>query len=257
MPSAERASLPGVSSARAHQLVAGGLVAEAVMDIFDIENLQMCPCGAARRRDLAETRLDVSLPRFDEMNVSPAMDAGSPVTVPAAQVALSTASVYPESAALGFEIAARLGYDAVELMVGVDALSQDVEAVKHLVDYHEMPVCAVHAPCLLITQRVWGTDPWVKLRRSVDMARALGSQTVVLHPPFRWQREYVAGFVSGVARMEEETGVAVAVENMYPWRAPRREVQAYLPVGIRSTTTTPMSRWICRTPQLRVTTRFR
>ncbi|MGI8888023.1 MAG: Ppx/GppA family phosphatase [Nocardioidaceae bacterium] len=43
MSTAERAALPGVSSARAHQLVAGGLVAEAVMDIFDIENLQMCP----------------------------------------------------------------------------------------------------------------------------------------------------------------------------------------------------------------------
>lgn len=43
MSTAELAALPGVSSARAHQLVAGGLVAEAVMDIFDIENLQMCP----------------------------------------------------------------------------------------------------------------------------------------------------------------------------------------------------------------------
>ncbi len=43
MSSAQRAELPGVSSARAHQLLAGGLVAEAVMDLFDIEQLEVCP----------------------------------------------------------------------------------------------------------------------------------------------------------------------------------------------------------------------
>ena len=44
-------------------------------------------------------------------------------------------------------------------MVGIDPLSQEVAAVRQLSEHHEMPVCAVHAPCLLITQRVWGTEP--------------------------------------------------------------------------------------------------
>ena len=112
----------------------------------------------------------------------------SPVQVPAARIALSSASVYPESSASAFELAARLGYDAVEVMVGIDPISQDVDAIKHLCDYHQIPVCAIHAPCLLITQRVWGTEPWGKLKRSATMARALGADTVVVHPPFRWQR---------------------------------------------------------------------
>jgi exopolyphosphatase/guanosine-5'-triphosphate,3'-diphosphate pyrophosphatase len=43
MTTVERAQLPGVSSARAHQLVAGGLVAEATMDLFDIDSLEICP----------------------------------------------------------------------------------------------------------------------------------------------------------------------------------------------------------------------
>ncbi len=43
MSSEDRADLPGVSAARAHQLVAGGMVAEAVMDLFKIEKLQICP----------------------------------------------------------------------------------------------------------------------------------------------------------------------------------------------------------------------
>jgi len=144
-------------------------------------------------------------------------------------VALSSASVYPESTASAFELAARLGYDAVEVMVGIDPVSQDVDAIRHLVDYHQIPVCAVHAPCLLITQRVWGTDPWGKLQRSTAMAAALGADTVVVHPPFRWQRDYARGFVDGVATLEAETGIAVAVENMYPWRASKRELQAYVP----------------------------
>lgn len=144
-------------------------------------------------------------------------------------IGLSTASVYPESTAVGFELASRLGYDAVEVMVGIDPLSQDVDAVKRLRDYHQVPVCAVHAPCLLITQRVWGTEPWGKLERSAEMAREVGADVVVVHPPFRWQRDYARGFVEGVADLERRTGIAFAVENMYPWRASRRQMEAYLP----------------------------
>ncbi len=144
-------------------------------------------------------------------------------------IALSTASVYPESTANGFELASRLGYDAVEVMVGIDPISQEVDAVRHLAAHHEIPICAVHAPCLLITQRVWGTEPWGKLERSAEMARAVGADVVVVHPPFRWQREYARTFVQGIAELEERTGVAFAVENMYPWRASRREMQAYAP----------------------------
>ena len=145
-------------------------------------------------------------------------------------VALSTASVYPESSAHAFAYAASIGYDAVEVMVGIDALSQQTAAVKQLSDHHELPVCAIHSPCLLFTQRVWGTDPWGKLERSAEMAHAVGADVVVVHPPFRWQKEYAAGFVDGIAALEESTGLAFAVENMYPWRASsRRGVEMYLP----------------------------
>ena len=39
----ELASLPGVSASRTHQIVPGALVAEACMDIFDLEALEVCP----------------------------------------------------------------------------------------------------------------------------------------------------------------------------------------------------------------------
>ena len=146
-----------------------------------------------------------------------------------AKIGLSTASVYPESTASGFELAARLGYDGLEVMIGIDPLSTQIDAIKRLVDYHQLPVLALHAPCLLITQRVWGTDPWGKLERSAEAAKDLGADVVVVHPPFRWQRDYARGFVEGIARLEAETGVVFAVENMYPWRAPGKGLQAYAP----------------------------
>ncbi|GAA2339517.1 hypothetical protein SVIO_061110 [Streptomyces violaceusniger] len=151
------------------------------------------------------------------------------VRIPDAKVALSTASVYPESTATAFEIAARLGYDGVEVMVWTDPVSQDIEALRRLSDYHQVPILAVHAPCLLITQRVWSTDPWVKLQRARAAAEKLDASTVVVHPPFRWQRAYAREFVRGIWRMADETEVRFAVENMYPWRYRDREMLAYAP----------------------------
>ena len=102
--------------------------------------------------------------------------------VPSAKVALSTASTYPESTAAAFEIASRLGYDGVEVMVWTDPVSQDINALRRLSDYHQIPILAIHSPCLIITQRVWGTDPWGKLQKAQKAAELLGASTVVVHP---------------------------------------------------------------------------
>jgi sugar phosphate isomerase/epimerase len=151
------------------------------------------------------------------------------VSVPAARVGLSTASVYPESTAVAFELAARLGYDGVEVMVWTDPVSQDAEALRRLSDYHGVPILALHAPCLVITQRVWGADPWGKLQRARSAAERVGANTVVVHPPFRWQRDYARDFRAGIERMAGETGVRFAVENMFPLRVRGRLVSAYAP----------------------------
>lgn len=142
------------------------------------------------------------------------------------RVALSTSSVYPGSTASAFEIAGRLGYDGVEVMVGTDAISQDADALAGLVDHYGVPIVSIHAPCLLVTQRVWGTDPWGKLERARDVAERLGADTVVVHPPFRWQRSYARDFVQGLRAMGNLTHVRFAVENMFPWRAPGGAIPA-------------------------------
>ena len=145
-------------------------------------------------------------------------------------VLLSTTSVYPESTASAFELAASLGYDGVELMVGIDPLAADIDQIAKLSEYHGMRVMSVHAPVLLVTQNVWGSDPWGKLRKSAEAVQRLGGDVVVVHPPFRWQREYGAAFVDGIRDLHQEyPSVKFAVENMFPWRTPGGSVQAYLP----------------------------
>ncbi|GAA1086120.1 sugar phosphate isomerase/epimerase family protein [Tsukamurella spumae] len=133
-------------------------------------------------------------------------------------VGLSTASVHPEKLEDAFRYAAEVGYDGVELMVWHETASQDIANVAGLSMRYDMPVLSVHAPCLLISQRVWGSDPLVKLGRAVTAAEDLGADTVVVHPPFRWQRRYAENFVDLVSELEDGSNVAVAVENMFPLR---------------------------------------
>ncbi|MBT2387046.1 Ppx/GppA phosphatase family protein [Streptomyces sp. ISL-11] len=59
----QRANLPGVSESRAPQLLAGALVAEAAMDLFGIDELEICPWAL---------REGVILRRLDHMPANPA-----------------------------------------------------------------------------------------------------------------------------------------------------------------------------------------
>jgi exopolyphosphatase / guanosine-5'-triphosphate,3'-diphosphate pyrophosphatase len=61
MTAAERAELPAVSPGRSPQLVAGALVADAVMDLFDLTSLEVCPW--ALREGVILSRLDQLQPR--------------------------------------------------------------------------------------------------------------------------------------------------------------------------------------------------
>jgi len=54
------AGLPGVSPSRTHQIVPGALVAEAAMDIFDLDELEICPWAL---------REGVILERLDQISV--------------------------------------------------------------------------------------------------------------------------------------------------------------------------------------------
>ncbi|MEV4491444.1 sugar phosphate isomerase/epimerase [Micromonospora coxensis] len=145
-------------------------------------------------------------------------------------VLLSSSSVFPERTAAAFQMAAALGYDGVEVMVWTDAVSQDAGALRGLAEHYGVPVLSVHAPCLLVTQRVWSPDPWERLRRSAELAETLGAPTVVVHPPFTWQRDYARTFAEGLDRIaRQHPDLRFPVENMYPVRMAGRQFVPYVP----------------------------
>ena len=151
------------------------------------------------------------------------------IRIPPVKVGMSTAAVYPEGTAAAFAMAAELGYDGVEVMVQTEPLSQDAELLADLMDEYQIPVLSVHSPCLLVTARVWSTDPLVKLSRSIDMAQRLGAETVVVHPPFLWQRAAAAIFAPSIAELQERTPIRIAVENMFPVKVRGAVVNSYRP----------------------------
>jgi exopolyphosphatase/guanosine-5'-triphosphate,3'-diphosphate pyrophosphatase len=62
LPSAERVALPGVSSSRAPQLLAGAIVVEGCMDLLSVDRLEICPWAL---------REGVILRRLDTMGLAP------------------------------------------------------------------------------------------------------------------------------------------------------------------------------------------
>lgn len=144
------------------------------------------------------------------------------------RITLSTSSVYPGSAADAFILASELGYDGVEVMVLAEEATQDADALNVLASRHGVAVTSIHAPTLLLTQRVFGVSPQAKLQRSVELAAQVGAPAVVVHPPFRWQRSYAEQF-EAVVREHASDAVRVCVENMFPWRVRGREIMAYAP----------------------------
>ncbi|SCE76129.1 Sugar phosphate isomerase/epimerase [Micromonospora viridifaciens] len=145
-------------------------------------------------------------------------------------VLLSSSSVFPERTAAAFQMASALGYDGVEVMVWTDVVSQDPGALRGLAAHYDVPVLSVHAPCLLVTQRVWSPDPWERLRRAAELAETLEAPTVVVHPPFTWQRDYARNFADGLDRIAGQFGgLRFAVENMYPVRMAGRQFVPYVP----------------------------
>ncbi len=102
--------------------------------------------------------------------------------------------------------------------------------LRRLADYHGVPVLAVHAPCLLITQRVWGREPWAKLTKASRRgreARREGRRGAPAVPVAARLRQGLRGRPDQDA--QAETDVKFAVENLYPLRARSAEVAAYAP----------------------------
>lgn len=144
--------------------------------------------------------------------------------MPSPPVLFSSAAFFARPLSWTFRLAAESGYGGVEVMVTNDLESQDPAQIRALAERFGLRVGALHAPCLLLTRKVWGTDPIRKIDRSVEAAADAEIPVVVVHPPYRWQRPFRRWLIDDLPGLEERTGVVVAVENMFPVRVAGRDV---------------------------------
>lgn len=129
---------------------------------------------------------------------------------------LSTAPFFRRPLRDAFEHAREAGYRSLEIMVTRDPATQDGHAIRALAEEFGVSVEALHAPMLLVTRRVWGTEPVEKIYRSVQVAEQAGIPLVVVHPPYRWQVRYRNWVRRSMAEYAARSGVGIAVENMFP-----------------------------------------
>lgn len=90
--------------------------------------------------------------------------------------------------------------------------TQSVPRLAELVNIYNVPVRSIHAPFLMAAKNVWG-KPLSKIEKSVDMAKALNSDLVVVHLPYFWQWGYASWARSNLNSYSAESGVIIAVEN--------------------------------------------
>ena len=101
-------------------------------------------------------------------------------------------------------------------MVTKDPASQDPKVMRTLAAEHGLRIGALHAPALLLTRKVWGTNPVGKIETAIQVAQEAEIPLVVMHPPYRWQRSYRLWLHEQLSALEERAGITVAIENMFP-----------------------------------------
>jgi sugar phosphate isomerase/epimerase len=133
-----------------------------------------------------------------------------------AELLFSTAAFFGRPLDGSFRRIADAGYTGVEVMVTKDLSSQEGATMRRLASDHGLRVRAIHAPALLVTRRVWGTDPVGKIERAIREAHDAEVPLVVMHPPYRWQQRYRRWVLEELPGIEAKAGVVVAMENMFP-----------------------------------------
>lgn len=101
------------------------------------------------------------------------------------QFIFSTGSLYTYGVDRCFELAARAGFDGIELMVDQRWDTRQPAYLQRLSDRHQQPIVAVHSP---FSPQVagWPRDEPGRIQASVKLAESLGASVVVHHLPLRF-----------------------------------------------------------------------
>ena len=93
-------------------------------------------------------------------------------------IALSTGSLYSYGTARVFDLAARVGFDGIEIIVDHRWDTRQPSYLRALSDGHNLPIVALHSPFLTLDAPGWPDDELGRLRHTVALAQEIGVPTL-------------------------------------------------------------------------------
>ncbi len=150
-------------------------------------------------------------------------------------IALSTGSLHTYGTARVARLAAAAGFNGLEIMVDARWDTRDPAYLSELSRSVALPIVSLHAPFVPGIDG-WSGDEVERLTRTVDIARAVGARTVVVHPPLRYhwvnvrhppflslstltpfprrRSRFRSWLLQNLEAYQASAGVIIAVENM-------------------------------------------
>jgi len=164
------------------------------------------------------------------------------------QFILSTGSLYTYGTERVFDLAAKTGFDGIELMVDQRWDTRQPPYLKWLMKQYNLPIVAVHSPFAGVHQ--WPKDQPGLIQQSIKLAEAIQAKVVVHHLPRRvgffnlsvagkrsqtplpfWndERDYQRWLETEYADLQTETAVKLCIENMpaYHWGKRRLNIHRW------------------------------
>jgi len=144
----------------------------------------------------------------------------------------STGSLYTYGMDRCFELAARAGFNGIEVMTDRRWDTRQPAYLRRLIDRHGLPIVAIHVPLENARVSGWPDDTPGRVHKTVKLAEALGAAVVIHHLPLRFNlcwaslggvrlplplpgrnvyREWV---LDGYAALQETTAITLCIENL-------------------------------------------
>ncbi len=126
-------------------------------------------------------------------------------------ILLSSGSLYNYGLNRVFEIASKLGFDGVEIIIDDRYDTRDKLYLKRLEHEFNLSIIAFHVPPERV--KFWG-DPIKKLKKTIDLAENLEAKVVVCHSSLALDKSFFNWLVKNWSAIQKETKVEIAYENM-------------------------------------------
>lgn len=144
----------------------------------------------------------------------------------------STGSLYTYGLDRCFDLAARAGFDGMEVVVDQRWDTRHAPYINGLVERFGLPILALHAPFDAFALPGWPAEAPDRIAATVKLAEEVGAKVVVHHLPLRWrigrfqrrgirvavplpgENDYMRWLQDDYEALQERTDVLLCIENL-------------------------------------------